>query len=479
MATVEQPGSARARAVTYGALPLLSLAAVQAVQNGEMASLSFAFDGLKADFGTTDTALGALPFAMAVVGLGGAVPFGVLADKSRRTVLLAVAMAVWTLAMGVTAAAASFAFVFLARMFVGAIEANSPAAISLLSDFYPVRRRASIMGRYQLGSFAGVLIANLGVGFAVQAGGWRWAFLTWVPFGVTVVLLLLRCREPTRGMQDADYGDDMRAVAQTTAGAVELAAGLDAAADLERVREHVPLPPPGRVGTLDYGALGGRAVLRELLRIRSMWFGLLAITVSQLLLNGLATWQIPYFMRVHHLSAPEAGGISSLLALGAAGGILCGGILSDRYMRRGHLNGRVRVIAVGSVVATAVLMPAFASTDLGVTAPLFLVGGFFVTLPIAPSEAMLADVVVCELRGRASTVRSIVRTLSAAGPLVIGVLIDLMGIRLALTLFMPIYGIGGLLVLLATRSYPRDVSFVVAEAARTLVGQGGPGACGA
>jgi MFS family permease len=126
----------------------------------------------------------------------------------------------------------------------------------------------------------------------------------------------------------------------------------------------------------------------------------------------------------------------------------------------------VYVIAFASLAATPLLAAAFASTDLPVTLPLFAFGGVAVTLPVAPSEAMLTDVVVARLRGRAASVRSIVRSVSTIGPLIIGAVSSVIGLRLALVTLTPIYAIGGLLVLFALRTYPRDLAFVLAESRR-------------
>lgn len=465
----------RRRAVEYGALPIAALAMVQALQNGEATSLSFAFDGLKKDFHVSDAVLGTLPFAMAVIGLAGAIPFGILADRWWRKWLLAGSMAIWTVCMGITGAATGFLFLTIARFSVGIVEASSPAAISLLADYYPVRDRAGIMARYQLGGFLGAVLAGVGVGTAVQLGGWRWAFYTWIPFGIVSTFLLIRCQEPRRGQQDADYGADLAAASTGGIGTSEFIAEAGADQDLLLVAKKAVLPPPKRTSTVDYASLTTREVLRELRKVPSMWYGVISITVAQLLLSAMSTWAFPYFQRVHHLSAATAGAVMSLLSIGAAGGILTGGMLSDRYLQRGWINGRVWLIAVSSVLATVILMPGFASTNLWITAPLFLVGGFFITMPIAASEAMVADVVVCELRGRAATVRSIVRTLSSGGGTIVGIMIGAFGggangTRLAIVWFMPIFAIGGLLVLFALRSYGSDLAFVLAEADRTRGG---------
>ena len=144
------------------------------------------------------------------------------------------------------------------------------------------------------------------------------------------------------------------------------------------------LPEPTRVGTLDYDNATPRQVGRELLRIRSMWFGVLSITISQLLLTALQFWAVEYYKRYFHMGGAEAGAVTSLLGIGAVFGILGGGFLSDRYLKKGYLNARVYVVAISSIAATAVLLPAFLSTTLPVAVPFFFMGGVFLTLPVAP-----------------------------------------------------------------------------------------------
>jgi hypothetical protein len=62
--------------------------------------------------------------------------------------------------------------------------------------------------------------------------------------------------------------------------------------------------------------------------------------------------------------------------------------------------------------------------------------------------------------------RSVVRSIGALSPLLIGWLSDQWGLRVALAAVAPLYGAGGLVMLLAARSYPTDLSFVVAESRR-------------
>jgi sugar phosphate permease len=325
------------------------------------------------------------------------------------------------------------------------------------------------MGLYQSGALVGALFGLLGGGVIVGAFGWRWAFAMWIVPGLAVAALVARQPEPTRGSQDDTWEEGMTA---TGDGFVLGAEGI------------ALLPEPRRTATCDYATASTRDVLRELLAVRSMWFAVMAITISQLLLSGLQFWGVPYFERVDRVGAAAAGAIAALLGLGAVVGILGGGFASDRLLKRGIVNARVYVVAGGCLAATLVLVPAFASTSLWITAPLLFVGGVLITLPVAPAEALATDVIVAELRGRAAAVRSIVRSLSSVGPLVIGFASSTLvsgfgasradGLRWAIVGLAPVYAVGGAIMLLAARHYPADVSFVVSESRRRATGPSEP-----
>ena len=145
---------------------------------------------------------------MVLVGVAGSIPFGALADRWRRVTLMVIAMVVWTACMGLNAIAPTFAFLFVSRMGIGVVEANGPAAVSLMADYYPVANRARMMGRYQLGAaFGGLLGVGL-AGYLVDTYSWRAAFWMWVPLGVVVVLMVNRLREPERGAQDRAFAEE-------------------------------------------------------------------------------------------------------------------------------------------------------------------------------------------------------------------------------------------------------------------------------
>ena len=441
----------------YGMYPLIALASGVALEQGERLSLAQALDGIRDEFGASDTMLGALSAAMVIVGVVGAFPMGILADRWRRGTLLGIAMVIWTACMGLSAIAPTLLFLFITRLGVGAVEANSPASYSLIADYYPVATRARMMGRYQMGAAVGGLIGVALAGPLVDELGWRSAFWMWIPFGIVSAALLFRVPEPTRGAQDRAFHIEERQRID-----VDTEPGL---------LPNFDLPTPPRVGTLDYASASWREVMSELVRIRSMWFGLMSLTISSFLLGALGAWGIEFFKRAHDLSATEAGFAAPVVGAGAAVGLLGGGIVSDRLLKAGDLNARVHVTAVASVAASVFLLPAILTSSLPLATVLFFFGSLCLTAPVAPSEALVSDVVPGELRGRAASVRSVVRALSALAPVLVGTISDALDgdLRTALAVFVPLYAVGGLVMLLAARTYPADLAFAAAEAERTAV----------
>lgn len=433
----------------YGAYPVIALASTLTLEQGEKQSLAQAFHGIQHDFHVSDTALGGLAAAMVLVGVVGGMPIGALADRWKRGTLLTIAMVIWTACMGLGAIAPSFAILLITRLGVGAVEANGPASFSLMADYYPVATRGRMMGRYQMGGALGGLL-GLGLsGVLVDHYGWRSAMWMWIPFGLIVVALVSRLPEPVRGAQDRAFHEE-----ETLQVEVDNVPGL--LPDL-----HLPAP---RTSSLDYDDASWMEVMRELVKIKSMWFGLMALTISGFFTGALAVWGIEFFKRSFHVSATKASALTPVIGAGAVLGLLLGGELSDRLLARGVTNARVYVTAVTSVLATVFFLPAFVTHNLGIAAVLMFLGSFCMTAPVAPSEALTSDVVPGELRGRASAIRSIVRSLSALAPFIVGVLSDATSLNTALAILAPLYAIGGLVMLLASKTYPADLAFVAADA---------------
>src|SRR5581483_3287016 len=84
------------------------------------------------------------------------VPFGILTDRARRTLLLAGSFLIWAVAVAVTGAAVSVAMFFGMRLMLGAVAAiTGPAVPSLTGDLVPAAQRGRALGLIESGQLVG------------------------------------------------------------------------------------------------------------------------------------------------------------------------------------------------------------------------------------------------------------------------------------------------------------------------------------
>jgi len=157
------------------------------------------FPLIKKEMAFSDTQLallGTTSFVIFYTLLG--IPFGRLADKGSRTKIIAAGVVVWSLFSGLTAFANDFWTLFFCRVMVGVGEATlGPAAISLLSDYFPPTKRATVTSIYSMGIAIGAGLAALLGGYLGQFG-WRTAFLLVGFPGILFGILVFFLREPAR-----------------------------------------------------------------------------------------------------------------------------------------------------------------------------------------------------------------------------------------------------------------------------------------
>jgi MFS family permease len=176
---------------------------------------------LKTDLGIGDAQLGLLygtTFAL-FYGVFG-VALARLADGWDRVRTLALGLSFWSLMTTVSGTAQTFTQLGVARIGVGVGEASSsPAAISLLSDYFERSKLGTVLGLYSVGVYVGAG-ASLMIGGSIVAmwakafgnaatapfrlAGWQAAFITvGLPGIILAVIVLLTIREPARSLATA------------------------------------------------------------------------------------------------------------------------------------------------------------------------------------------------------------------------------------------------------------------------------------
>jgi MFS family permease len=178
-------------------------------------ALALLVEPIKQDLQISDTAISllyGLSFTIFYVLVG--IPVARIADRSNRRNIIAGSILVWSVATALCGVARSFGGLFAARVGVGAGEGGlTPAAYSMLSDYFPPHRLPAAMGIYQIGLYAGgasalfiggllstaippsetVLVPILGA-----LKGWQIVFLSLGVPGLVLALGMLAIKEPAR-----------------------------------------------------------------------------------------------------------------------------------------------------------------------------------------------------------------------------------------------------------------------------------------
>lgn len=319
--------------------------------------LSLVVDPIRADLGIDDTKVSLLlgtSFAV-IYGIAG-VPLGWLADRVSRRNLILAGLLVWSLATFACGFARGFGELFTARIFVGLGEAVlSPAAIALISDYFPPSRRGAAVGLFLTG-------IAMGIGGAIFIGGamlhliengmlsfgmapWRTLLIMIGAPGLVWSLAILVIREPVRRGQEVVVEEgDARPVSWLRAAPI-----------------------------------------------------FLAIALGSLVDNAVGAWAPTLLIREFGTDPAEVGILLGLLLIaGFGGGVLLGGILADRAGASRGLAGKLRLcLVVALIIVPASLLVAsgnFLGALLGVPLYFALSGmvtacGFSAILDFVPNRS--------------------------------------------------------------------------------------------
>jgi MFS transporter, Spinster family, sphingosine-1-phosphate transporter len=217
--------------------------------------------------------------------------FGTLGDRRARPPLIAIGVALWSIATALAGFARGFGSLFTARSAVGIGEAAyGTIAPALLADFFPFEKRGRVFAAFYaaipVGSAAGYVLG----GIVDQHYGWRAAFWIAGTPGLLLSALVLMVKDPPRGLHDLG----VEAGSHTW---------IEAYRDLFRNTTYI-------LAVLGYGAY-------------------------TFALGGLAFWMPAFLERVRGMPRSEATvtfGVISLIT--GLVGTFAGGWLGDLFLRR-------------------------------------------------------------------------------------------------------------------------------------------------
>jgi MFS family permease len=487
--------SNRAREATGGPARLrvvVLFASVEALASADQGTVGAVAPQLEHALRISNGQIGMVAAVAALAGAIGTLPVGLLTDRIHRVGLLAGSIVLWSAAMVGSALAPSFPMLLLTRLALGAVTATSgPTIASLTGDFFPPTERAKMWGLILSGEIVGSGVGLVGSGDLASALSWRYGF-GWLAIPGLALALAIRklLAEPARGGQSrlepgarelipADQAEQ-RAGRNSGSNAAGRMLGEEQELAQKAVREHGKTPHRDQVLHSDPIDMPLWSAVRYVLRIRTNAVMIVASSLGYLFFAGVQTFAVLLLRSRYALGQSAATSLLVIVGLGALAGVVVGGRIADRWLRKGRLGARVFVGALGYLAAPALFAPALLSPVLVVSMPLFVIGAASLAAPDPALNAARLDVMHPRLWGRAEGVRTVLRMLALAlGPLIFGFLSGALGgpanstgvggsvkhtSALAYTfliMLVPVV-VGGIILLRARWTYPRDVATAMA-----------------
>lgn len=312
--------------------------------------------------------LGGIAFAVLYSTLG--VPLAWLADRTSRSWVITVSLALWSGFTAACALAQGFWHIFLARLGVGIGEAGGVApSYALIADYFPAERRAFALSIYSLG-------IPLGSATGVLAGGYIAAMVDWRAAFVVVGL-----------------------------------AGLLIAPLFKWVVRDVPKPAMAEQAP----AVRLAEIAGPLARKPSFWLLSFGAASSSMLGYGIAFWLPSLLQRSFALDLVQVSHfIGGLLILGGVAGMLLGGWLGDRLGSRDR--AYLAYLPAGAFVIGVPLFAAgIYSSDARLAFLLFLVPQAMAYVWLGPVLSAVQLLVVPAHRSTASALFLLINNLIGLG----------------------------------------------------------------
>lgn len=376
------------------------------------------FPFIKAEWGLSDKQLGALVSVVSLTVALGALPVALIADRASRVKSIVVMATLWSLATISCMWARSYGALLAARSVVGLGEAGyGSVGAALISSHFPARMRGALLAGFFASASVGSVLGVLLGGWIASHWGWQAAFgVVGIP-GLIVALLYLKVR---------DYHT------------VELKPELDA-----------------KRRSLGEAAMH---IVRLLLRSKTMLWVCVGGAAQLISVSALWSWLPSFLNRVHGIDPAQAGAKAALVVLAGAVGSVIWGAVVDRVGVR-HPRRKLAALALLCLVSMAVLAYAFGTAH--EPAPQFawiVLGGFMATCSVGPVSAIVIDVIHPGVRATGASVLALFQNLFglAAGPFLVGVLSDGMGLQPALAAVPLASVLAAVAFAVAARSYEGD-----------------------
>lgn len=460
----------------YGRYVLFVLIIVYIFNFIDRQILSILAEEIKLDLGIGDAEIGFLygtAFAVFYAVFG--IPLGRLADVWNRKNLISLGLSFWSAMTALSGFAQNFGQLAACRFGVGIGEASAtPAAFSMISDYFSPKVRATVLAIYSSGIYLGSGI-GLFLGGAIVASwhswypdpalaplgikAWQAAFLAVGLPGILMAVWVWSIREPIRGASEGlvtpEHPHPFKAasssfmsvlpgfslVALYTAGGLRaVLMNLVAMAVVGALFVGLYLVMPTllqwialgigvyiTVTWIHYQKLTDPACYGMMFKSKAFLAATVGFPAISFVTYGIGFWSPPFMQRFHGESIADAGlylGLGS--AVGGFIGIVLGGVVAD-YFRAKNVNARLYVglaipmfavpFALGFLYTDSVIMAYIYSFLFSVISPAW----------IGCAASTVNDLVMPRMRATASAYYLLMNTFVglALGPFLIGQFSDL------------------------------------------------------
>lgn len=353
--------------------------------------LNVLVESIKNEFHASDTAmgfLGGMTFATFYAVMG--IPIAAMADRTNRVNVLSLSICLWSVMTALSGAATQFIYLVLARIGTAVGEAGgTPPSHSIISDYFPISKRATAISLYMLGVPVGQSIGLFCGGWLNQFYNWHVAFIAIGLPGVLVAILIkLTVKEPPRGYSDV--------VASSQSNE----------------------PAPSIMETTKY-----------LWKLKSFRNLCMANGLHSFVWYGGTIFNAAYLIRTHGMKSGEAGTILSSVALFATIGTFAGGFLADKLSVR--YNDKRWYLLLPAIVTVGMIPFQFGSylaPSLSIVVPSFYGMMILASIFFGPTYAMAQALAPKQMRARATSIVLFMQTLIGLGlgPLAVGKISDML-----------------------------------------------------
>jgi putative MFS transporter len=377
---------------------------------GDINTFSFAAPAIRAQWGLSITAIGAITSATFLGMFVGACFGGRFSDRFGRKRALIVTTVGFSVASLLNALAWEPASLFAARLLTGiGLSAMTAVGITYVAEMFPAKIRGAYQGWALMIGLCGIPATAFVARFLVPAfpEGWRLVFV-WGALGLVFPLFATALEESPRWYERRGRLADAEAVLDR----------IEKMAAAEKGPLPALLPAPPETPPLK-GAFGELFAAR----VRPRTFMLIGAWIFQTLgFYGFAAW-VPTLLVAHGFKLVDSLVWSSAMQLGGIPGALIAALLSDRWERKGWITISALLIALCGLIY-------------GLTFETFyiVVFGFLVTMFLQTFAPVLyaytAECFPTEIRSSGTGLTyGIGRLANALGPLLIAFLFTGYGYR--------------------------------------------------